>query len=175
MEKELIKPDVEKEPQLSGEIVRIINPENGADIHHEKHMFGKTFSLKRGESKKVDKAIADGAKYQWGFLIVQPLTEELEAYEERISELGDLPEGYKYPENVDKNASLDFDAYQFHLLQALAKKLKIVGAMLSKKDNLLSKIEAKSNQEILVALQELKVPALFKETLENKTKKENGK
>lgn len=153
----------DKNPQsLSGVLVRIINPEEGVDIHHENHMFGKPFILKRGESKKVDKVIAESAVYMWKFLKMQKLAVEEDGYDSRIAETHALPTEYKYPEYEDiQDAKLDCDAYQFHILQSLATKLKVKGAMLCKKEALYKKIQEKSNMEILKALQALKVPANF--------------
>jgi len=162
MEKDKKYLDDKNEQTLSGELVRIINPEDGADINHEKHMFNKPFILKRGESKKVDRVIAESAIYMWQFLKMQKLSLEENGYDTRIAETNALPQVYKYPEILElEDSILDFEAYQFHILQTLATKLKIKGAMLCKKEALLQKLNEKTNLDILNGLKELKVPANF--------------
>ncbi len=64
--------ELKSEPKLTGKMFRVTNPDSpeGADIHHDKFMFGEPFDLDAGETKEMDETIAKAASYVWGFLSI---------------------------------------------------------------------------------------------------------
>lgn len=134
------------EPKLSGIKVKVCNPEDGADIYAEKHMFGKTFELKRGQCKVMDKTIADSALYLWQFLKGERVDGEIMEKEEPVQE--------EQPKDEIKG----FDGYSLEDMRNIARLVGIKGGHFTGLEKLKLKLSAVPEEEISRAVNSLGLP-----------------
>jgi len=168
-ERKPIKVRPSDDPILSGKIVRVINPDTGADINCEEHLFGKPFVLRRGTHIDVDEIVAKSAKHLWGFLRLTEVAKEEAPTKVMTNEENanlvmpgeEVDKDYEYPESIEEHREFNIDLYSFSVIQQVAKKLSIPGYQLLKKDNLKQKVLAMPKDEILKALKTMRLPVYF--------------
>jgi hypothetical protein len=159
---------LKNEPKLTGRNMLVTNPEDGADIFHEKYMFGKPFSLRKGTSKEMDETIAKSAQYSWQFLKIMEIPgqkkkqteEEKEDTEGKICDVNLLDVDFVYPE-LDLTKNFDVDKYSFDIQKQIGKAANLQGYQVMKPKTLRDKLLAHPKEDVMNALKFLRIPAYF--------------
>lgn len=163
------------EPRMTGVLVKLINPENGADIVCPNFAGKKFFKLRKNSSKILDKAWANAALFNWAFLTTKPLKKDETPEAEDVTEEDDIEapdddseddEDSEEVELVDgedafAERKIDYAQYDYITTRKIAGILEIENYAQLKKEVLFEAVAAADADDVLHIIKDLKLPEYF--------------